>query len=223
MYKIETHLHTKYSSSCGKLDLEQILSGYQEAGYSGIIVTDHFNRTCFEKFGATDWSDEDKFKLFMEGYNRLKEAAPAYGIRIYRGAEIRFDECQNDYLLYNFPDELLLDSEGLFRKGVAAFAPIVRSCGAMMIQAHPYRNPCTPAIACYLDGLEIMNWHPRQTNRNELAQEYAQVHDLLSISGSDCHRLPDIGRGGIGVEEMPADEADVVRILRSGKYQILTP
>jgi histidinol phosphatase-like PHP family hydrolase len=223
MFKIETHLHTKYSSSCGKAGVEDILPGYRDAGYSGIVVTDHFNRYCFGKLGATDWSDADKFKLFLDGYNRVKEAAPDYGLRIYRGAEIRFDECDNDYLLYNFPDELLLESDGLFTMGIAAFAPLAREAGAMIIQAHPYRRPCTPAIACYLDAVEIQNCHPRQINRNELAVEYAKDHGLLGISGSDCHQKVDIGRGGILVETLPEDETQLVQIIRSGKFEMIVP
>ena len=51
MYKIETHLHTRYVSQCGWLDAEAIISGYKAAGYSGIVVTDHFNRTTFDYLG----------------------------------------------------------------------------------------------------------------------------------------------------------------------------
>ena len=47
MYKIELHLHTKYSSGCGQLDEKELISGYKAAGYSAIVVTDHYNRDTF--------------------------------------------------------------------------------------------------------------------------------------------------------------------------------
>ena len=41
MYKIELHLHTKYSSGCGQMSAQELISGYKAAGYAGIVVTDH--------------------------------------------------------------------------------------------------------------------------------------------------------------------------------------
>ena len=48
MYKIEPHLHTTHVSRCGQLEAQEIVAGYKAAGYSALIVTDHFNRTTFD-------------------------------------------------------------------------------------------------------------------------------------------------------------------------------
>lgn len=129
----------------------------QTSGYDGIIVTDHFNRTTFD-YLKIDLHDPrvDKVAAFLSGYNHMTAAAEGTGIRIYRGAELRFDESDNDYLLYGYTDELLADPEAIFKMGIAAFAPIARGQGALIIQAHPYRAKCTPAASptCYLDGVE---------------------------------------------------------------------
>ena len=221
MFKLETHLHTKYSSSCGKLDAETILRGYREAGYSGIVVTDHYSRKLFAVLHAEHYSLQDKWQMFLDGYNRLKEMAPNYGIRIYRGVEIRFDENDNDYLLYNFPDELIYDGEEVFPLGIAGFAPRYRRTDAVLFQAHPFRDTCTPAPAWCLDGVEVRNCHPRQKNHNELAQQYAQEHQLRRLCGSDCHQLPDIAGGGILVERLPEDDAELAVMLRAGEYTLI--
>lgn len=105
--------------------------------------------------------------------------------------------------------------------GIAAFAPLAREAGALIVQAHPYRKKCTPAIACYLDGVETCNRNLRHENHNEWAAEYAALHGLLRTGGSDCHRTEDIAQGGILARTLPEDGAALVRLLRSGEYTII--
>ncbi len=221
MYKIETHLHTTHTSKCGWLEAPEITAGYQAAGYSAITVTDHYNRTTFEYLDIDLHSKADKLEAFLTGYRRMCEEGEKRGIRIYRGAEIRFDECDNDYLLYDWPDALLEDPEAVFHLGIAAFAPLAREAGALLIQAHPYRKGCTPAIACYLDGIEIRNLNPRHENHNERAVEYAEQFHLIQLGGSDCHRKEDIAAGGILSDTLPEDTKELADLIRSGSYTIL--
>ena len=221
MYKIETHLHTNHVSKCGHLDAAAIARGYADAGYSALIVTDHYNRTTFDFLGIDPAGPGDKLGAFLDGYRRVREEAGKLGIRVFRGAELRFDECDNDYLLYGWLDDLLADPEAVFRMGIAGFAPIARAAGALLIQAHPYRHSCTPAIARYLDGVEVRNCNPRHNSRNERAEEYAQEYGLIRLSGSDCHRTEDIGLGGILTDYLPSDALGMTRLLRSRRYELL--
>ncbi len=221
MYKIETHLHTKHTSKCGWLEAETLAEAYQAAGYSAIAVTDHYNRTTFEYLNVDLASGADKMAAFLTGYRKMAAACAGRGIVVYKGAELRFDECENDYLLYDYPDELLADPESIFRMGIAAFAPLARQAGALLIQAHPYRTKCTPAIACYLDGVEVLNLNPRHANHNERAEEYAQQFNLLRTGGSDCHRPGDIAAGGILADTVPQDEHAFAQLIRSGRYRII--
>ena len=221
MYRIETHLHTTQSSECGWLDAAALAEAYQKAGYAALAITDHYNRDTFQYLGVDTTAPGDKVGAFLNGYDKLREACGKRGITVYKGAELRFDECCNDYLLYNYPNELLEDPETVFRMGIAAFAPLAREAGALLVQAHPYRKKCTPAFACYLDGVEVLNLNPRHDSRNDRAEEYAALHGLLRTGGSDCHRSEDVAAGGILAEELPEDAAGFVRLLRSGKYTII--
>lgn len=221
MYKLETHLHTVHVSKCGWMEAPELIRGYHAAGYHGIVVTDHYNRTTFEHLGIDPAAPGDKVTPFLEGYRRMREEAEKTGIQIYKGAELRFDECENDYLLYGWPDGLLRDPEAIFRMGIAAFAPIARAAGAVIVQAHPYRGKCTPAIACYLDGIETRNLNPRHDSRNDRALEYAALFDLMQTSGSDCHRVEDVAQGGILVRELPADDHALAQLLLSRDYQLI--
>ena len=224
MFKIETHLHTKTSSGCGHLSASEILDGYQAAGYSGICVTDHYLRYYFVQMGILDLPKHKQLDRFLLGYQELCEAAPEYGIRIFRAAELRFDESENDYLFYGWPDEILADPEPVFSMGLKAFHELSRKSNAVLIQAHPFRAPSLPADISCLDGVEIFNGHPRHNSHNELAQSLLRAHpELIGTSGSDCHRSMDIARGGIVVDHMPKDERELADILRNRSFICIEP
>ena len=130
---------------------------------------------------------------------------------------------------YGFPvsygsyDELLADPERVMSEGLEAFAPKYRADGALLIQAHPFRNKCTPAPAELLDGVEVLNLNPRHDSHNDLALAYAEEHHLLMTAGSDCHRPGDEGTTGILAETLPEDSFGYADLIRSGKYTIIRP
>ena len=174
MYKIETHLHTTYISHCGWLGAQAIMKAYAAAGYAAICVTDHYNRECFDYAEIDLTTPGSKTVDFLLGYRRLKREAERYGIRVYEGAELRFDESDNDYLLYGFHHDLLADPDAVMRSGLERFVSAYRADGALLVQAHPFRKKCSPAPAEWLDGIEVLNLNPRHDSRNDLALEYAQ-------------------------------------------------
>ncbi len=221
MFKIETHMHTSHVSACSCIDAASLAEGYQKAGYAAVAVTDHYSRDTFRFLHIDTTVPGDFIGAYLDGFRRMEAECAPRGIKVYKGAELRFDECYNDYLLYNYPDELLAEPEKVFRMGIAGFAPLAREAGALIIQAHPYRKPCTPAFACYLDGVEVCNRSPHHRNRNEMAEEYAADFRLLRLGGSDCHGEGQIGLGGILAEELPEDDAGFVRLIRSRRYTVI--
>lgn len=47
IYKYETHCHTKEASRCAENSVSELIDEYVKAGYSGIVITDHFfNGNC---------------------------------------------------------------------------------------------------------------------------------------------------------------------------------
>ncbi len=225
MYKIETHLHTTYISKCGWLGAEGIVRMYRACGYDAICVTDHYNRTCFD-YAEIDLAGEgSRTEAFLLGYRRVRDEAERYGIRVYEGAEVRFDGSENDYLVFGFHHDLLAEPDRIMREGLKVFSDKCRQDGALLIQAHPYRSGthCTPAPAAYLDGVEIFNGNARQDNRNDLALAYAKEHGLLMLSGSDFHRPGDQGQAGILTDTLPEDGFQLADLIRSGQYKLITP
>lgn len=224
MFKIETHLHTNTGSDCGKLSVEEIIEGYYKAGYHGICVTDHFLRYYFDYFGISAMPQDQRLQRFLLGYYNLSVLASQYGIRIYRGAEVRFDENDNDYLLYGWPDWLLEDADAVFSMGLQKFYPIAQQCGSVLIQAHPFRKGSVLADISCVDGVEIYNAHPRHDSRNHLAEGVVRDNpQLICISGSDCHRAEDIGRGGIWMDRLPNDDLEFAEMVRKGQFTCIKP
>ncbi len=221
MLKIETHLHTKYCSECGELTAKEIVDGYLSAGYDALIVTDHYNRDTFRMLACDTTVPGSHLKAYLEGYRHVKAEGEQRGLKVYRGAEVRFDGSWNDYLLYGYCDEMLADPEAVFTMGVEAFYEKCKANGALLIHAHPYRNGGSPTTPKALDGVEVANMHPGHRNRNELALAFARENGLLETGGSDCHETCHIGRGGILVEQLPKDEKELVELLRSRNYKLI--
>lgn len=221
MFKIETHLHTCHSSACARMTARQIVDAYLAAGYHGLILTDHYNRDTFSFLNVDPAGDTDRLAAFLTGYRELARIGQERGLKIYRGAEVRFDGSWNDYLLFGYSDELLRDPEAVFTMGVERFYELVKSDGALLVHAHPYRNGSQPTTAAALDGVEVLNANHKHDNRNDLALRFARENGLLQTSGSDCHHPEFVGLGGILVEQLPENDQELVALLRSGNYKLI--
>ncbi len=218
MYKIELHAHTKYSSGCSCMDEKELVSAYLEAGYAGICITDHFAPHEIAAYPA----GIVPLERFLDGYRRVLDEGRRQGLTVYRGAELRFLENENDYLLLGYPDELLADAQKVFAMGVEKFYPLCKECGALLIQAHPGRSNCVRTEHRYLDGVEVLNLHPWHNSRNEETQAFAQKYPhLIQTSGSDCHHPTHAARGGILAQTLPKNEAELVALLRSRDFSLL--
>ena len=118
---------------------------------------------------------------------------------------------------------LFNDLDAAMKMGLEKFYPLAKEAGALVIQAHPFREICTPALPNLLDGLEIANTNLRHDDNNELAMQFANEHShLIKTGGSDCHRPEDLGRGGILSDTLPKNDCELVKLLESEKYTVLT-
>ncbi len=219
MYKIELHAHTPVISPCGAVPPEEMVARYHAAGYSAITVTDHFN------LDALGWAgidlDSHPLEAFLAGYRRVKQAADALGMRAYYGAELRFTENNNDYLLYGFSEDLLAQPKKICTMGLAAFSALARADGALLIQAHPFRRGCVPVAPCLVDGIEAVNRHDVHDNRNDLALALGERYGLLGTSGGDFHDPQDRCIAGIEADHLPEDSVALAGLLRSGSFRRL--
>ena len=51
MYKYELHAHTAECDLAARVGARDMVRLYKEAGYDGIVITDHYFQTFFDWFG----------------------------------------------------------------------------------------------------------------------------------------------------------------------------
>lgn len=215
----ELHAHTEESSGCGRIPAAEMVRLYREAGYQGMVITDHFAPRCMiDQPGLTQ---PEKFRLQQKGYEEALKAAEGTGFVVLYGVELRFEGSVNDFLVFGSVPEFWMDCPELFSMKLKDFYPIAKENGLLIYQAHPFRNDMVVMPPEYVDGYEVFNGNVRQQSRNVIARAWAKLHDKPAISGSDAHRLPDIGRGGIAACRPIVDNASLLSVLSEGDYAIL--
>lgn len=221
MYLFETHCHTDESSACGKVPAAQVVNAYRKAGYAGLVVTDHFNEdNVINHAWAAGKSWAERVHHAFLGYRLAKEAA-GDSLTVLSGAELRFHENINDYLVYGPDEAFYLAHPDIFTWGIKRFSACARENGFLLVQAHPFRNGMTLNNPELLDMVEVSNGNQRQDSRNNLAFLWAKAYGLMGTSGSDFHRPEDIAHGGVLFDEAPSTMADFVRLMRQQPRLVL--
>lgn len=217
-YKTELHMHTSDVSPCARSTPEQAVADYRAAGYRTIVVTNHMNRSTFEHMRDASWQEQ------MEWYVQARKAILQYAredFTILLGFELRFDGCDNDYLIYGASDEFLLTNGDLMGMNPAAFSELAHRSHLLMYQAHPFRYHMTLVKEQYLDGVEAYNGNIRHDSHNFLTVSWADYARLPMTSGSDYHRPGDPCNGGIQTETPITTQDELLRVLRTKNYTLL--
>ena len=212
-YLFETHCHTSDVSGCANIPAARVVEEQIAAGYSGIVITDHFNRYTFSR---REWrGGEEAVQFYLTGYRRAKAAAGDRLI-VLLGMELTFYENNNDYLVYGVTEEFLMAHPNLMELGIEAFSALARENGLLLFQAHPFRNRMTVVDHNLLDGVEVHNGNPRHDSRNDIALAWAEKFGLLQSSGSDYHELEDLHRGGILTSSPITSNEELIAALKAG-------
>ena len=221
-FKTETHMHTSESSRCGKIPAREMVELYHAAGFQTLFISDHFQKSSFEKMGD-ELSWEEKIDRFLEGYRAAKEAGEELGMNIILSAELRLQPLKNHYLLYgNIDRDFLCARPDIFDMSIEDFAVYAKEKGITVVQAHPLRDgKCTPTPE-YVDGMEVYNPNPRHDNFTPQVLEVAKAHGLAITCGSDAHRYTDIGHGGVISEREIKTAADYVELLLAGELKYVS-
>ena len=217
-YRIEAHAHTKPASECGELTASELIEVYSELGYDGIVLTNHFiHGYNYMKNTGT----EDGIKKYLSDYIDAAELGKKHNINVMLGAEIRFTENINDYLVYGIDGKMLSEIYELLPYGVENFRKNYSMPKSVFLQAHPMRDGMEEVDAGILDGIEIFNMHPEQKSRNAIANRFAKKNNLdIKIAGSDFHfkRGKDFSTSAILTRKMPKDSFEFAEILKSKDY-----
>lgn len=215
MFKYETHLHTSQASACAHSTGAEMAEKYKAEGYDGIFVTDHFfnGNSCVPR--DLPWAD--RIELYCRGFEDALERGREIGLDVFFGFE--YGDGGSDYLVYGLDKQWLLDNDGILTTELSCFLEYARSCGAFIVQAHPFRDYpyIRKTVHCphFTDAVEVINAsHPHGNPFDEHARAYAQWYGLPMTAGSDAHSVNDRWFGGGIMSETrfssPKDYADAV-------------
>lgn len=216
MYRFEIHCHTAESSSCSKVKAERLVELYLQAGYDGVVITDHLspdNPTRLLERDGVPVTFENQIERLLQGYTAARAAAKDRLV-VLHGMELRFERDPNDYLVYGVTKELLLAHPDILEWGIQKFSVFAREHGLLVIQAHPFRNNMRVMDPKWVDMIEVHNGHPRHQSRNELALLWARMHGKPGSSGSDFHEEGDEGRGGVILPKRPETIQQFIELMR---------
>lgn len=195
-YLYETHVHTSEGSACARNTGAEMARAYAEAGYTGIIVTDHFF------YGNTAVDRSLPWGLWVEqyclGYERAKEEGDKLGLQVFFGWESSYRG--TDFLVYGLDEKWLLEHPEIRDATVEEQEWLVHEGGGIISQAHPFREagyiPEIRTFPDFVDAVEGMNashsslvLQSRHPEYNDRALDLAKEHDLPLTAGSDQHSV----------------------------------
>lgn len=225
----ETHMHTSESSACAHNTGAEMARAYKEAGYTGIIVTDHFfygNTAVNRRLPWSEWVEQ-----FCLGYEHAREMGEKIGLQVFFGWEAGYHG--TEFLIYGLDKEWLLAHPEIKEASVEEQYAIVHEGGGIVSHAHPYREEdYIPEIRLYpeyVDAVEGVNaMHSSDVSNahknplfNERALAYGREHNLPFTAGSDQHTTRMIG-GGMVFPRKFSDIHDFSRaVLASEAVELL--
>jgi hypothetical protein len=220
LYRYETHLHTSESSACAIISGAEQAYSYKKAGYTGIIVTDHFfngNSTVPKNLA---W--QQRVELFCRGYENAKQVGDRIGLSVFFGWEANFKG--TEFLIYGLDKEWLIRNPDILSWTLEEHYEKIHKAGGFVVHAHPFRMrtyikevrlfpECTDAVEAYNVG-----------NLNEefdhKALLYAKKNKLPITGGTDSHGLEKT-RSGIVFEKKLENINDYIDGIKSGRYNII--
>ena len=207
-YTAELHAHTNPASPCGDFPANEVVDFYAAAGVSTLAITNHFNSEL------TKGDIKENVKIYLNDYRLAKDAAKD-DINVVLGIEIRFDESNNDYLVFGIDEDELEFYASLTPYGIENFYKEAKNERNVIIQAHPYRKGVTLAPLNSIDGIEAYNLHPHHNQKNALAARYARANDLLVTGGSDFHHVSHHALCLMRTQNELKDSFDIANAIKS--------
>jgi len=194
-YKIDLHVHSKYSGD-NDADPEETVIRAIDLGLHGIAFTEHYY------YGASE-----HVEVLREKYRDR--------ILIFRGVE--FSSFEGHCLIFGVNTDTLSTKHAPVRDLIR----IVNQAGGVVIPSHPFRsvNSLGNLVRnvegiCALEGYNGCNMHAY----NLKAIQSAEVLALPFTGGSDSHAPLEVGSCFTEFDDVVTYE-NIVELLKAGKYR----
>ena len=194
-FKIDLHVHTKYSGDTDS-DPEEVILRAIELGLHCIAITEHYS------YGASE-----PVEILKEKYRN--------SILIFRGVE--FSTAEGHCLIFGVNTDTL----SIKYASVNEVMRVVHQKGGVVIPSHPYRtvNSLGDLVQnvpgfCALEGYNGCNMHAF----NVKAIEAAEVLKLPYTGGSDAHTPGEVGSCFTEFDDVVTAE-NLIEVLKAGKFR----
>lgn len=228
-YLYETHMHTSQASKCAGSKGSEMAKAAKEAGYAGVIITDHswYGNNCIDP--SLPW--EQWIEAFCKGYEDAKRWGEENDFTVLFGYEANYSG--TEFLIYGVDKKWLIAHPQIRDASVGEQYRMIHEAGGMVIHAHPYREagyiPQIRLFPEYVDGVEAVNathsshlsQHHNDPEFDVRAAVYAREHQLPMTAGSDIHDTSLLG-GGMAFKRKLTSVEDYCRAVLSGEDYILT-
>ena len=180
----ETHMHTMPASACSRTLGRDYIPRYIDAGYAGVMITDHFWHGNCGIDRLLPW--REFVHRFCAGYEDALNEGIRHGFPVFFGWEESFEG--NDFLVYGLDKQWLLDHPEVITWDCRRQFEEVRQCGGCVVHAHPFR------AASYVQGIHLSPWlvdaiegynAANEQRWNVLGMRYAKACGLPVTAGSD--------------------------------------
>ncbi len=228
-YLYETHMHTCESSACAVSTGREMAQAAKDAGYTGIIITDHnwYGNNCIDSgLGWESWIEQ-----FCKGYENARDQGEKIGLDVFFGYESGYRG--TEFLIYGVDKPWLKAHPQIKDASVSEQYRLIHAAGGMVIHAHPFREAdYIPELRLFpkdVDGVEAVNgahssplsMSHRYPEFNSRAFVYARKHGFPVTAGSDIHTKRLYG-GGMAFKRRLDSIEDFCRAVLGGEDYILT-
>ena len=215
-------MHTLPVSRCARYSVRENLEFYKSLGYDGIFVTNHFLDGNINIDKTLPY--EEKVEFYFSDYYEALKLGKEIGIKIFLGVEISYRG--TDFLIFGLDKEWFLAHPEIMDMKKSEELPFLASHGALVIQAHPYRqDKHIDHIRLFphcIEGVETIN-ACRTELENRMADIFADAYGFVKTAGSDNHissRLTHLA--GMESDTPLVDEADFIRRVRNSEMKLFT-
>lgn len=220
MYRYETHLHTSLVSACSRFTPEEIVEKYVRLGYRGLFVTDHFLNGNTSVPKELPW--KERVARYAEGCRAVKQASEG-ALDVFFGIESSNQGA--DILAYGLDEKWYSAHPEIMDLSPRDFCLYLRKAGALVVQAHPYREAFyldrMTLLPFAVDGVEAVNACEKERS-NGLAHTLADAYGLKTTGGSDIHRKDQRELAGMEFESPLASEKDYASRVLRGEGNLFT-
>ncbi|MBQ7574457.1 MAG: histidinol phosphatase [Clostridia bacterium] len=182
-YKYELHCHTSEGSRCAKINASQMADFYKLAGYTGIVITDHFFNGNTTVSKTLDW--EDRVDLYCVGYENAKRRGDEIGLDVFFGWEFG-----GDFLTLGLDKKWLKNHRDLDLLKPAEYFKVIHEGGGYIIHAHPFRESLyTKSLRIFpreVDAMETIN-AVNTDFQNQISEYIATRYNVTKVCGTDNH------------------------------------